>query len=123
MSLTPLDQEIIVWYESQSEETLRYLKDRFDADTPRKAWKAFFNDCAFACPPPAPQGLGDSLVAPAVVRQGVGIRIRVRRSVGLLPEHFSELSAIASDEGRSIESVMRSFIVLGLLSRCQERRA
>ena len=113
------DERICAWFECQSEETLRDLEERFDAVSPRECWHAFFNDCS----PPAHQGHSKSLAAPAAAGQGVGIRIKVRRSVGLLPEYFSELSAIASDEGRSIESVMRSFIVLGLLNRRQERLA
>lgn len=67
--ITPLDQEINAWYESQSEETLRHLQDRFDAQTPRECWHAFFNDCAF----PAQQSPGDSLAAPAEAGQGVCI--------------------------------------------------
>lgn len=83
--LTPLDQEINAWYESQSEETLRDLQDRFDAQTPRQAWKAFFNDCAF----PAQQSSGDSLAAPAEAGQGVCIHVAAARTVQwLLGELF-----------------------------------
>ena len=80
---------------------------------------------SFDCPSPVHPRPGDSLEAPAAAGQGVGApgKYPVRRSVGLLSKHFSDLSAIASEEGRSVESVMRSLIVLGLLSRHQERRA
>ena len=68
MSITPpTDQAICAWYEFQSEETLRDLQDRFDAQTPRQAWEAFFKDC----PPPAPQSPGESLAAPASAVQEV----------------------------------------------------
>ena len=60
------DQRICAWYESQTEETLRDLQDRFDAQTPRQAWTAFFNDFT----PSADQGSGDSLAVPAVAQQG-----------------------------------------------------
>ena len=63
--LTSLDREIYAWYESLSEETLRDLYDRIGASTPRQAWKAFFNDCAF----PARQQ-GDSLAAPVLSGPG-----------------------------------------------------
>jgi hypothetical protein len=68
MTHNPTDcQRIEAWYESQSEETLRDLQDRFDAQTPRQAWEAFFKDC----PPPAPQSPGESLAAPASAVQEV----------------------------------------------------
>lgn len=68
MSTTLVDQCIVDWYESQSEETLCDLRDRFDADTPRKAWIAFFADC----PTPATKQPCESLAAPAAAGQGEG---------------------------------------------------
>jgi hypothetical protein len=44
----------------------------------------------------------------------------VRRSVGLLPAHYSEIQSIAAMEKRSVESVMRSLLVLGLIQRRSE---
>lgn len=68
MPLTPTeDQRICAWFESQSEETLRDLQDRFDAQTPRQAWEAFFADCSS----PAPQNPGACLSAPAAAVQEV----------------------------------------------------
>lgn len=64
----PSDQAINAWYESQSEDLLRDLFERFDADTPRKAWLAFFSDCS----PPATQTAPASLPASAAAGQGEG---------------------------------------------------
>ncbi|MDL5039443.1 hypothetical protein QRD40_24240 [Comamonas sp. Y6] len=44
-------------------------------------------------------------------------RYQFRKSVGLFAFHGEELKAIAKQESRSVESVMRSLIVLGLCSR------
>lgn len=66
--ISPTDDErICAWFENQSEETLRDLQDRFDAQTPRQAWEAFLADCL----PPAPQSSSDSLAAPAAAVQEV----------------------------------------------------
>ena len=65
ISLTE-DQRICDWYDSQTEETLRDLQDRFDAQTPRQAFHAFFPDFA----PSADQCPGDGLDAPAEAQQG-----------------------------------------------------
>lgn len=68
MSHTPTDDErICAWFESQTEEFLRDLFDRFGAVSPRQCWNAFFNDCSS----PAPQSSGDSLAAPVEAVQGV----------------------------------------------------
>lgn len=68
---TSFDQEICAWYESQSEETLTDLLDRFGAVSPRQCWKAFFNDCAFERTPPVPQGAVRAVAAPASPVLGV----------------------------------------------------
>lgn len=65
--ITEEDQRIIAWFESQSEETLRDLFDRFDASSPRQCWTAFLADCT----PPAQECPGDSLAAPAEAGQVV----------------------------------------------------
>lgn len=65
--ITEEDQSILDWFESQSEETLRDLSDRFDAGSPREFWTAFLADCT----PPAQQCPGDSLAAPAEAGQVV----------------------------------------------------
>lgn len=44
-------------------------------------------------------------------------RYQFRKSVGLFAFHGEELKAIAKEESRSVESVMRSLIVLGLVLR------
>lgn len=68
MTHNPTDcQRLEAWYESQTEETLRGLFDRFGAVSPRECWHAFFNDC----PPPAHEGRCDCLAAPAEAVQGV----------------------------------------------------
>ena len=67
--ITEEDQFILDWFESQSEETLRDLSDRFDAGSPREFWTAFLADCT----PPAQECPGDSLAAPAEAGQGVCI--------------------------------------------------
>lgn len=68
MPHNPTDcQRLEAWYESQTEETLCDLFDRFGAVSPRECWHAFFNDC----PPPAHEGLGDCLAAPAEAGHGV----------------------------------------------------
>ena len=65
--ITEEDQSILDWFESQSEETLRDLSDRFDAGSPREFWTAFLADCT----PPAQECPGDSLAAPAEAGQVV----------------------------------------------------
>ena len=65
--ITEEDQSILDWFESQSEETLRDLSDRFDAGSPREFWTAFLADCT----PPAQDCPGDSLAAPAEAGQVV----------------------------------------------------
>jgi len=44
-------------------------------------------------------------------------RYTFRKTVRLLALHGEELEAIAQEESRSVESVMRSLIVLGLVLR------
>lgn len=88
--ITPLDQEILAWYESQTEELLRDLYDRFGAQTPRQAWMSSFNDCAF----PAQQSPGDSLAAPAEAGQGVCNHLAAARTVQWL---LGELFCLAED--------------------------
>lgn len=78
--------------------------------------------------PPGQTDLVDSLVAPGQVDQVEGTsskpRYQFRKSVGLFACHGDELKAIAKQESRSVESVMRSLIVLGLvLRRKKEQRA
>lgn len=65
---TPLDQEIVAWYDSQTEELLATLPGYEDGLTPRQAWYAFFNLCSS----PATNTTGESLAAPADGGQGAG---------------------------------------------------
>ena len=70
--------------------------------------------------PSAKQGTADSLAAPGRVGAGGTSskpRYQFRKSVGLFACHGEELKAIAKQESRSVESVMRSLIVLGLVLR------
>lgn len=74
-------------------------------------------------PLPGQDELGDSLAAPAQADQVEDTptlsnrQYTFRKSVGLLAIHGEELKAIAQEESRSVESVMRSLIVLGLVFR------
>lgn len=75
--ITEEDQIILDWFESQSEETLRDLSDRFDAGSPREFWTAFLADCT----PPAQECPGASLAAPVEAGQGVCIHVAAARTV------------------------------------------
>ena len=79
-------------------------------------------------PLPGQEDQSARLAASAEVGQVEGTsskpRYQFRKSVGLFACHGDELKAIAKQESRSVESVMRSLIVLGLVFRREkEQRA
>lgn len=60
------DGEVVAWFDSQSEEFLRDMSERFDANTPREVWNAFF------CSSPAIETAPASSPASADAGQGMG---------------------------------------------------
>ena len=59
----PTDDQVVAWYDSQSEELLNSLPGANDGLTPRQAWNAFFSR------PPGQKDQSESLAAPAQVDQ------------------------------------------------------
>ncbi|GAB1387757.1 hypothetical protein MASR1M59_29050 [Melaminivora sp.] len=64
MTPTPShDERVNAWFESQSEELLRDLGERYDAYSPRACWEAFFS-------PPAAPSAAESSPAPSAEQPG-----------------------------------------------------